>query len=153
MHRRFFLLLLLILTGCATHVPLPSGIRVYRDNLTLAGRLSVNYFQNGQPQSLQGKFQWAQRPDRTEIELYSPLGQTIARITIGPERAWLQRSGGEVREAASVDALTEETLGWSLPVDGLRFWLQGFTHDVNHGLQAVRPGDGNSLFSDGWHIA
>lgn len=152
MHRRFFLLLLLALTGCATNVPLPSGTRIYRDSLTLSGRLSVNYLQNGQPHSLQGKFQWAQRPERTDVELYSPLGQTIARITIGPGHAWLQRSGGEVREAASVDALTEEALGWSLPVDGLRFWLQGFTRDAKHQLQAVRPGDGTSLLSDGWQV-
>ena len=74
MHRRFFLLSLLVLAGCATNAPLPSATRNYRENLTLSGRLSVNYSHNGQPQSLQGKFQWAQRPERTDIELYSPLG-------------------------------------------------------------------------------
>ena len=152
MQRRFFLLSLLALAGCATNAPLPSGTRNYHDSLTLSGRLSVNYSQNGQPQSLQGKFQWTQRPDRTDIELYSPLGQTIARIAIAPGHAWLQRSGGEIREASSVDALTQETLGWPLPVDGLRFWLQGFTRDANQQLRAVTPDETAEMRSDGWRV-
>ncbi len=153
MQRRFFLLSLLALAGCATKLPLPAGIRDYRDSLTLSGRLSASFQQNGQSQSLQGKFQWAQRPGRTDIELYSPLGQTLVRITIVPERAWLLRSGGEIREAASADALTEEALGWPLPVEGLRYWLQGFAHDANHRLHAVMPGEPASLRSDGWQVS
>lgn len=152
MHRRFVLLSLLVLAGCATNAPLPSATRVYRDSLTLSGRLSVSYHHNGKPQSLQGKFRWAQRPELTDIELYSPLGQTIARISITPGHAWLQRSGGEIRDAASVDALTEEALGWPLPVEGLRFWLQGFVRDSGNRLQPVTPGDSAPMRSDGWRV-
>lgn len=152
MHRRFFLLSLLVLAGCATNAPLPSATRVYRDSLTLSGRLSVSYRQNDKPQSLQGKFRWAQQPGRTEIELSSPLGQTLARITITPGHAWLQQSGGEIREAASVDALTEEALGWPMPVEGLRFWLQGFVRDTGNRLQAVTPANPEGVRSDGWQM-
>jgi outer membrane lipoprotein LolB len=152
MQRRFFLLSLLVLAGCATNAPLPSAVRVYRDSLTLTGRLSVSYRHNDKPQSLQGKFRWAQRPERTEIELSSPLGQTLARITITPGHAWLQQSGGEIREAASVDALTEEALGWPLPVEGLRFWLQGYIRDAGNRLHPVMPADAEGMRSDGWRM-
>lgn len=152
MRRRAFLLSLLALTGCAATGPLPSGVRPYREDVSLSGRLSVSYLQSGQPQSLQGKFRWQQRRDRTEIDLYSPLGQTMARITITPDRAWLQQSGGAMREAASADALTEAALGWPLPVDGLRFWLQGFIADADRRLRAVTPADTANLHSDGWRV-
>ncbi len=152
MRRRTFLLSLLVLAGCATTGPLPSGTRTYRDDVSLSGRLSVSYEHAGQPQSLQGKFSWRQRRDHTDIELYSPLGQTIARITIMPGVARLQQSNGSIREAGSVDALTEAALGWPLPVDGLRFWLQGFVADTDQGLHAVTPAGPASLHSDGWRL-
>ena len=153
MRRRLFLLTLVLLAGCASELPLPSGTRSYRDELTLSGRLSVSYQRDGKPQALQGKFHWAQQPERTAIELYSPLGQTIARIAISPGRARLEQSGGEVREAASIAALTEETLGWPLPVDGLRYWLQGFALDADQRLRAVPAGETTTLRSDGWRVS
>ncbi len=152
MHRRLVLLSLLVLAGCATNAPLPTATRVYRDSLILSGRLSVSYRQHDKPQSLQGKFRWAQRLDHTEIELSSPLGQTIARITITPGHASLQRSGGEIRQASNVDALTEDVLGWPLPVEGLRFWLQGFVRDAGNHLHAVPSNDAESVRADGWQL-
>ena len=59
----------------------PAGTRSYLDELTLAGRLSVRYPVQDKTQSVQGKFLWSQRRDGTNIEIYSPLGQTLARIT------------------------------------------------------------------------
>lgn len=154
MRRRAFLLLLALLAGCAgtVPVPLPSATRSYSEAMTISGRLSVAYERDGRAQSLQGKFRWAQSRNRTDIELSSPLGQTMARITILPDRAMLEQSNGEVRAADSVDALTEDALGWSLPVNGLRFWLQGFTRDGEQPMRAVAPGDTATLHSDGWRV-
>ena len=150
--RRLFLILGLAgaLGGCASVAP-PHAERIYRDNITLGGRLSVRYTQDGQPQSVQGKFLWSQRRDATTIELYSPLGQTLARIAIEPGRATLEAARGG-RVAATADALTEETLGWALPVDGLRYWLQGFVRSGERTLVAVTPEGPDSFRSDGWRI-
>ncbi len=152
MLRRSFLLALLAVAGCATVAPpLPGGQRDYRDELTLAGRLSVRYVQDGKPQSVQGKFLWAQHRDTTDIEIYSPLGQTVARIAIAPGHARLEQSNGDVREAASADALIERSLGWPLPVSGLRYWLQGFVRDGDRLLPAA-PDTQDVFHSDGWQL-
>ncbi len=156
MRRRFLLTLALALAalgGCAAVAPLPAGMRSYTDELTLAGRLSLRYPVQGKTQSVQGKFLWSQHRDATDIELYSPLGQTLARISIAPGVATLEQSGGERRVAASADALTEEALGWPLPVDGMRYWLQGFVRDAGGRMQAAMPDSGQRFDSDGWQLS
>lgn len=144
------------LSGCAAiapPAPLPEGTRSYADELTLAGRLSLRFPVEGKTQSVQGKFQWRQQRDNTDIELYSPLGQTLARITIVPGFATLEQSGGVRRAATNVDALTEDTLGWPLPVEGLRYWLQGFVRAADGRLQAARPQAPEQFVSDGWQLS
>jgi outer membrane lipoprotein LolB len=152
--RRSFLLLgaAVALGGCAGVAPLPGGERAYRETVSFGGRLLVRYPQDGKPQSVQGKFLWAQRRESTTIELYSPLGQTLARIAIEPGRATLETAGGRSRAAATADALTEETLGWPLPVDGLRYWLQGFVRSGERTLVAAAPEGPESFRSDGWRV-
>lgn len=152
MQRRLFLLALALTGACTTTLPLPSGTRTYRSDVRLGGRLSVSYRAAGKPESLQGKFLWVQRGEQIDIELLTPLGQTIARIAIAPGRARIEQSGGDVREAASIDQLTEQTLGWTLPVNGLRYWLQGFMRDARGQLASVAPDQSGTLRGDGWKL-
>jgi outer membrane lipoprotein LolB len=152
MQRRAFLFALAWLGACSTTVPLPSGTRVYRSDLRLSGRLSVSYRADGTPRSMQGKFLWTQRDQQIDIELLTPLGQTMARIAIVPGRARIEQAGGEVREASSIEQLTEQTLGWPLPADGLRYWLQGFTRDSMGQLTTITPDQWGSLRSEGWKL-
>ncbi len=83
--RRLFLLACLSLAACTTLPEGPLSERNYQSAITVGGRLSVRYQQGGQPQSLQGKFRWQQQGERTNITLYSPLGQTLAAIEITQE--------------------------------------------------------------------
>lgn len=152
MQRRLFLLALAFTGACTTTLPLPSGTRTYRSDVRLGGRLSVSYRAAGKPESLQGKFLWVQRGEQIDIELLTPLGQTIARIAIAPGRARIEQSGGDVREAANIDQLTEQTLGWTLPVNGLRYWLQGFMRDARGQLTSVTPDQSGTLRGDGWKL-
>jgi len=152
MQRRAFLFALAWLGACSTTVRLPSGTRVYRSDLRLSGRLSVSYRADGTPRSMQGKFLWTQRDQQIDIELLTPLGQTMARIAIAPGRARIEQAGGEVREASSIEQLTEQTLGWPLPADGLRYWLQGFTRDSMGQLTTITPDQSGSLRSQGWKL-
>ncbi|UUZ51065.1 outer membrane lipoprotein LolB [Massilia sp. B-10] len=98
----------------------------YRDAIDLSGRLSVNYDKEGKQETLSGKFNWAQVPGVVDVTLLSPLGQTIAKIKVTPEAASLTQGERVPRVAADIDSLTAQTLGWSLPVSGLRDWLQGY---------------------------
>lgn len=156
MRRRFLLcatFALATLGGCASVAPLPAGMRSYTDEVTLSGRLSLRYPVQDKTQSVQGKFLWQQKRDHTDIELYSPLGQTIARIAIMPGVATLEQSGGVRHVAASPDALTEEALGWPLPVDGMRYWLQGFVRDTDGRMQVAMPETDERFDSDGWQLS
>ena len=152
MQRRAFLLALACLGACSTTAPLPSGPRHFRQDVQLSGRLSVSYRVAGKAQSLQGKFTWLQRDQQIDIELFTPLGQTMARIAIVPGRARIEEAGGAVREASSIEQLTEQALGWALPADGLRYWLQGFVRDAQGQLISVTPAQSGTLRSAGWKL-
>ena len=59
------------------------------------------------------------------LELASPLGTTVARIEIEPGGA--RATGAQMQEVrgADADAMTEQLLGWPLPVSGLADWIEG----------------------------
>ena len=150
--RRLFLLGCVWLAACTTLPEGPLSERNFQSAISVGGRLSVRYQQDGKPQSLQGKFRWQQQGEQTDITLYSPLGQTIATIVITPGLAVMAQSGGEKKQAPNVTALTQEVLGWPMPVDGLRYWLQGFVQNVEGKLQTASPEGMHSFQSDGWRV-
>ena len=149
------------LSGCASTSPLSAppteaaaaGQRMPAAAIDLAGRLSVRYQTNGHDEALHGSFTWVQRPDTTIISLLSPLGQTLAVITITPTSAAIEQSGQAIRTAAEPDALVANVLGWPLPIAGLRDWLQGFTIDALNHRTAVASNDITPFkTTDGWTL-
>jgi outer membrane lipoprotein LolB len=153
--RRFAILAITaaMLGGCATTAHLSRAtVADYRENIDLTGRLSVNYQKDGQPQALTGLFTWEQKPDRVDVSLASPLGQTLATISVTPNEAVLTQSGREPRVARDIDALTQETLGWDLPVSGLRDWLQGYATDAGGKRFAASPAQNSVFTRDGWRL-
>lgn len=151
--RRFAILAVAAaLAGCATTSLSTSTVAAYRDHIDLSGRLSVNYQKDGQPQSITGKFTWAQRPGQIDVSLASPLGQTIATIRVTPDEAVLTQAERLPQVAQDIDTLTATTLGWELPVSGLRDWLQGYATDAQ-GKRFVASPANNSVFTrDGWRL-
>lgn len=157
------LLVPLLLVGCATVVPPtasdPAAVeqaasRPYRDKISIGGRLSVRYQQNGNDEAIHGSFNWDQSADRTLVTLFSPLGQTIALIEITPTVSTLTQAGQAPRTANNVDDLVSRALGWPLPVSGLRNWLQGFAIDAEGRRFVASPlqNAANVTEQDGWRI-
>jgi outer membrane lipoprotein LolB len=145
----------IFLAGCAgvptTPVaPQAEAQRSYHRAIDIGGRLSVRYQQNGRDEALHGSFTWNQRPESTTIALLSPLGQTMAEIVVTPAMSSLTQAGQGTRMAANADALAADTLGWPLPVSGLRDWLQGFSAKG----QRIPIGDGDAaaITDNGWRI-
>jgi outer membrane lipoprotein LolB len=152
--RYLILVLALLLGACQTtpSIKVSSSVAPYYKAISLSGRLSVSYQQQGKAQSLQGKFTWDQTANTTSIALFTPLGQTIAQIMIEPERAMLQQTGEALRIANDVNTLTSDALGWPLPVNGLKEWLQGFYTNAL-GQQQVVMRDAQAGFIDnGWEV-
>lgn len=160
---RFAILALssLLISGCAELMPQPAQTQVdetqaasrhYHDVIDLDGRLSVQYQQNGQDQALHGSFAWHQIAQQTQVTLMSPLGQILAILEAGPDRATLTQSGRPPRTADDVDQLAAQSLGWPLPVSGLRSWLQGFATNASGRRIVATPATNAVTTQDGWHI-
>jgi len=146
--------------GCASLSPVAPArpeagtVRAYQQAIDISGRLSVRYQQNGRDEALHGSFEWRQRPERTELTLLSPLGQTLALIDITPAGSTLTQAGQAPVSATDVDALAAETLGWPLPVSGLREWLQGYGTGRAGKRFVATPEDEDAdiVTADGWRI-
>lgn len=147
----------LLLASCATVSPVPetagqAAHRRFHETIDIGGRLSVRYQANGREEALHGSFNWSQTPAQTVVTLLSPLGQTVAVIEVNTEGATLRQAGRQAKSAANVDALTAETLGWPLPVAGLREWLQGFTVDSSGKRSVALSSETRINSSDGWRL-
>ena len=145
----------ILLTACAITAPTSMSqapVAAYRDVIDLAGRLSVNYQKDGKPETLSGKFNWSQNRDRIDVALASPLGQTLAKISVTPDAATLTQTDQAPRVAKDIDSLTTQTLGWSLPVSGLRDWLQGYATAPGGKRFAASPASNTVTTADGWRL-
>lgn len=140
------------LAGCATTSTNVATVGAYRDTIDLDGRLSVNYQKDGKVESLTGSFDWAQRPGNVDVTLTNPLGQTVATIQVTPQSATLTQAGRAPLSEANIDTLTQRTLGWPLPVSGLRDWLQGYAMDAQGQRFAASPARNEVTTLDGWRL-
>jgi len=153
--------LALLLAGCAGLSPRSTETpeaeqamhsRPFQDTIDLTGRLSVHYQGPYKDEALHGNFSWTQQPTQTTVSLMSPLGQTLAVINLSPDGATLTQGGQPPRAAADVDTLTAETLGWPLPISGLRYWLQGFAIDAGGHRFVATPESSDIVTRDGWRL-
>ena len=132
----------------------PSGQTVapYRDQVELTGRLNVVYQKDDKPESATVNFNWQQTAQRTDVTLYSPVGSTLATIAVTPQQAVLTQSGKAPRSAPDVDTLSAQMLGWSLPVSGLRDWLQGHAVGADGKRFVASPANDSVTTKDGWRL-
>jgi outer membrane lipoprotein LolB len=81
------------------------------------------------------------------------MGQTIALLSGDRSSARLQSADGRVLTAESWTKLTQEGLGWPLPVDGLTYWIQGAARAGGRfTAEAGDDGRASVLRQDGWTI-
>lgn len=115
----------------------------------VSGRLSVRHG----PDALAAGFRWSHADEHDELELTSPLGQTVALLSGDATQVQLRAADGRVSTAQDWSALTEQGLGWPLPVRGLSSWIQGASRPGT--ASTVEAGDDGRvvvLRQDGWTI-
>lgn len=106
-----------LLTACATpQAPAPGQAH-------WSGRLAVQVASTP-PQSFSAGFELTGSPEAGELALTTPLGNTVATVVWSPGSAEL-RQGEQTTRRASLDELTTELGGTSLPVAALFAWLSG----------------------------
>ena len=64
-------------------------------------------------------------PDSDDLLLSDPFGQGVARIVRRDGLVNLTTSDQKVYQARDVEDLTEQVLGWRLPLAGLPDWVRG----------------------------
>ncbi len=145
-----------ILSSCSTTKPLTAEQmarpRNYQESVNMTGKINIQYQQNDKTETLTGNFEWQQNSNELSITLSSPLGQTIAIIRENAQGASLEQSKQDPRYANNVEQLLTESLGWSLPIAGLRDWLQGFDRNLQGQRYAVPTRDNHRSMTQGWQL-
>ena len=118
------------------------------------GRFAVKVIgiTESQNQGGSGGFTLTQDALKDILEIRNPVGGSIAKITITPGEATLERDG-QVVTAIDADTLLQNTLGLPLPARGLSNWLRG---EVRPGSEASidrnAQGQVNKINQDGWEL-
>lgn len=118
----------LLVAGCATPVPPPETTPAGAAPNFWSGRFAVTYTEGGyQPREERSSGRFSLRADgeRRELELSSPLGQTLAQVTLDAGEALLVAADGREYRAPSGETLTERVFGWRVPIGDLPRWLAG----------------------------
>jgi outer membrane biogenesis lipoprotein LolB len=86
------------------------------------------------------------------LEIRNPVGGSIAKITIKPGEAILERDG-QLTTAIDADTLIQNTLGLPLPARGLSDWLRGKTRPGgNASVERNTKGQVSKIMQDGWTL-
>ncbi|ASV97285.1 lipoprotein insertase outer membrane protein LolB [Paraburkholderia aromaticivorans] len=120
------------------------------------GRFAVQYNdQNGQQRNAYGNFSWQETGDTVTLELRNPLGQTLAVVTSSSASATLELPNRQPLTADNVSTLMQNALGFVLPVEGLRYWLQPSpapTSRAKTEKDPEQPSRLKEITQDGWTI-
>jgi len=114
----------------------------------LSGRIAVRF----RDESSSGNFAWRHGAADDEVLITTPMGQGVARIVRAGEAVTLTDAEGREHRASDAESLTEQVLGFRLPLAGLAQWIR------------ARPGPGPAeerkdatgrmveLLQSGWKI-
>lgn len=157
---KFLVCIVSMLAGCAvfesrdvvTTIVTQPGEGIVNEIITdfdVMGRVLVKADNHG----FSGGVHWQHTEISDEIMLFSPLGQTVAQIERGAEGVRLITSEQKTYYASSVENLTEDVLGWRLPLSGLQFWVQGTHFPFTMSEKDLdRSGRTVAIRQDGWKI-
>lgn len=106
------------LASCAT-VPGPEGLDA--GGFHVSGRVAVHYGD----EAATGRIVWRHTAATDDLVISNPIGQGIAQLERRADLYVLQTQDGERYEADDPELLTEQVLGWRLPLEGLPQWIAG----------------------------
>lgn len=148
---------ILLLAGCAALPPQqePAAYRPYLqsiseiNNFALVGRIAVLTETKG----FSGTMRWHHRIDGDDIAFYSPLGTQIGQLKADTDGVTLTTGNQKTYQADDAETLTQQTLGWSLPLGGLHDWVLGRPTDGDAEILAWdKAGHIAHLKQNGWDI-
>jgi len=114
----------------------------------LNGRIAIKSLQD----SWNANVFWQQHDSSFDIRFMTQLGRAVAQLQGHPGLATLHTSDQDLA-ATDVDELLHKRFGWTVPVEGLRYWVLGLT--VPHLVEDKElDNQGRLVWLEqlGWHI-
>jgi len=135
----------LLCAGCAELSRAPDGGFEFE----LTGRFAARY----RDEAATGILAWRHRAAHDEVLLSSPFGQGLARISREGEAVTLVAGDDKRYTAADAETLTEQVLGFRLPLKGLAYWVRARpATDAPAAAEYAQDGRLLSLEQYGWRI-
>ena len=136
------------LAACATRAPLPTDAEY-----AVSGRVGAQYTDpnNGRQEQIYGSFEWVEHNGTVDLTLIDPLGQAIARIVWSNATTSITLRDGRRFQGNTPEDLTRRTLGWVLPLGGMKFWLRGRA-DKDAEIERDDAGRITKLRQDNWIV-
>jgi outer membrane lipoprotein LolB len=115
----------------------------------LSGRLAARYGN----EAFTGNLAWRHARNSDEMLLSSPLGAALARLVRDGNNIVLSTAEPKEYRASDAETLTEEVLGFRVPLAGLADWVRGRPSD-KEAAKAEYGEDGRLRFLQerGWSI-
>ncbi len=102
--------------------------------------------------SFGGDLSWTQSGDSFQARFYGPLGVGAVAISGSPGEMQIQNKNGTY-QTRDPEALMQEQFGWSLPVEGLRYWVLGLpTPGSDAAMKLDDAGRILSMQQSGWEL-
>jgi len=148
--KRFFLLALLLFSGCAQLPPLPPTPANQLESWRLNGRLAIST----QDDSWTANVYWQQNGPAYQLRLNMPLGQGALLLEGNDKEVVMRTANNETFTAPDADALVAKVLNVAIPVTNLHFWIRGIPTPKSSlgGYTLNEVGQLQSLQQDGWEI-
>ena len=117
---------------------------------SFSGRLAIK---DANDESWSASLRWQQDGDSYDIQLSGAFGQGAARLSGHDGYAVIEMAEHSALTANSAEALMQQQLGWSMPVQGLKYWLLGMPVPGSVGQTAFNEvGRLQSLRQSGWQV-
>jgi outer membrane lipoprotein LolB len=144
--RGLALLAALAAAGCAELRPATEHEAV---EFELQGRIATRY----RDEAASGNIAWRHSKESDELLITSPVGSSIARIVRTGSEVVLTTADQKEYRAYDAEALTEQALGFRVPLAGLTDWVRGRQVEGSQ-ASVVRDKEGRlaSLAQNGWNV-
>jgi len=134
-----------LLAACAQLQTAPSDKTVFELSARLAARYGA--------ESFSGNLAWRHAERNDEMLITTPIGQGVARIVRDGDQVTLTTAEPREYRAADAESLTQEVLGFRLPLTGLADWVRA-RPSGDAPFKETKASDGRlqKLEQNGWSI-
>lgn len=147
MKTKYYILLLAMIAGACAKPPLPASTWQAEQNWTYfdaSGRLGVKV----QEQGSYGHFDWLRQNGVETIDINTPIGTTLGSLCRDQEGVMAMDHKNRLFQAASLEDLSQQLLGYRLPLSALPVWANGeWVASEPHQLN-----EDGSLQQYGWRV-